>query len=66
MTVQELIDQLMSVTDKTIKVVVSIESGRSCFSTCDDVDGWEEDVESEDDNQETIFIIGGTETSSEY
>lgn len=65
MTVQELINMLMEVEDKTMKVVVSVESGMSCISTSDDVDGWEEEVVIGDDEFVTVFTIGGQETNFE-
>ncbi len=57
MTVQELINKLMYVEDTTKEVVIRIESGRSCYSVCDDV-VTDEDVDKEGN---PIFIIGGVD-----
>ena len=66
MNVQQLIDELTLVEDKSINVVIQIESGRSCFSSCDDVFGRETEVDVDEGDEEVkIFVIGGEETSFE-
>lgn len=63
-TVQELIDFLSLIKDKTQNVVVQIETGRS-FSVCDDVSMWEQEIENDDGTNGSIVVIGGEETSFE-
>lgn len=62
MNVQKLIDLLTKVEDKSINVVIEIESGRS-FLSCGDVNGKVEDVYDDDDNLINIFVISGMGTS---
>lgn len=58
MNVQELIDRLSQVEDKSIPVRIGIESGRGCYSMCNDPYGSVD----EDDEEQEFFIISGEET----
>jgi hypothetical protein len=65
MTVQQLIKSLMSVEDKSISVIITIESGLSCLSSSDDVFGQETYREDENGESYNVFVIEGEETSFE-
>lgn len=61
-TVQELIDQLMEVEDKSIPVHINVGYGRGCCMVVTDVDGGIEDFEDpETDEEFEVFMISGEE-----
>jgi hypothetical protein len=67
MNVQELIDELNKIEDKTKTVCILSEYGWGCFSESDDVSVEERDDE-EDENGNTIpgmICINGTQTRSD-
>ena len=62
-TVQELIDQLNQVKDKSISVHITVEYGMGCGMTVTDVDtgGIDMFIDPETDEEIEVYIIGGEE-----
>lgn len=62
MNVQELIDELMKIEDKSKTVLILSEFGRGCFSESDDVSVSERDP---DDEGECSVVIWGEESRND-
>ena len=63
MTVQDLLDLLNEVQDKTVPVHLHIEYGYGCSMVVTDVDNGHENDFEDPDSEETInvFVLSGTE-----
>ena len=62
MTVQELINELLTIEDKSKTVLILSEYGMGCFSECDDVSVSERDP---DEDGECSVVIWGDESRND-